>query len=156
MKLRTLFLLALAFLLVPGVAGAASIWAKCGAVSVATADSDGADRHIYSGQVECFYFNAAEDSAVFVIATKEALVCLDPNVASAGADNAEVYFRYCPGYVSAYDANLCIRTSDDPLDGTQGSSGTQNACQRLGRGQYVIENSTSAGTQEAFVSVQGE
>jgi hypothetical protein len=151
-------ILLLGLLLVATTAQAASQWHYCGAVSVVAAAAQGAepDKQIVAGEAECFYFNAAENSAIFRVEAVTAVITLNPNVAGAGADNAEVMIRKCMPGVSVYDANRCHAILDASLDGTVGASGTQNMSIRVGRGRYVIVNTTSANTQEARVSVEGE
>ena len=141
----------------PSASEAAEAWGACGAVSVATAVTTGANQNIAAGQSKCFYFNGTEDSDVFVILSSTALICFDPDVATEGNDGAaEIMIRYCHTGVTTASVNRCKETLDAPLDGTDGAAGTQNACARYGRGSYYIENTTGASTDEAVVSIQGE
>lgn len=158
MKGRILLAIGLLFLLTaPSIAIAASAWGACGAVSVATVNTTGANQNIAAGQSKCFYFNGTEDSDVFHVLAPEALICLDPDVATESNDGvAEVMIRHCHTGATTCSVNRCIEILDASLDGLQGADGTQNACRRVARGSYCIENTTGASTDEAVVSVQGE
>ena len=153
-------LLAIALLLgccTPDFAFAAEAWGACGAVSVATAVTTGANQNIASGQSKCFYFNGTEDSDVFHVLAPTALICLDPDVATEGNDGvAEVMPRFCHTGVTTASVNRCLAILDVSLDGTTGADLTQNACKRVARGSYYIENTAGASTDEAVVSIQGE
>ena len=156
MKGRILLVIGL-LLLLPSASEAAEAWGACGAVSVATAVTTGANQNIAAGESKCFYFNGTEDSDVFHVLAPTALICLDPDVATEGADGvAEVMIRLCHTGATTCDVNRCKETLDVPLDGTDGADGTQNSCKRRPRGSYCIENTTSANTDEAVVSIQGE
>jgi hypothetical protein len=143
-------------MLLPSVSEAASAWGKCGALTVATATSVGADRIIGAGQSECFYFNGTEDSDLFFIVTDSALIQLAPDVGAAGGGAAAVMIQRCQAGVTAYDSDRCLDILDVPLDGTAGSPSTQNAAVLVGRGTYAIRNSVDAATDEAIVSVEGQ
>lgn len=152
-------LLLLTGLMMPASALAASQWAPCGVATVALAaasNTAGANGKIVKGERECFYFNADEDSDVFHVMADTALICLDSNVADEGASGAAVMIRRCNTGATTYDANTCIEILDSALTGLVGAAGTQNACIRVSRGSYVSVNDTTAGTEEAVVSIEGE
>lgn len=151
-------ILLLGLLLVAGPAHASSVWHWCSSASVtaATASGRAPDTTVTTGTTKCFYFNADDNSAVIKARAPNTLICLDPNVASDGADVAEVMIRLCPGGVSTYDANLCLPILDASLDGTGGSATTQNACLRVGPGDYVVVNTANGTPDESFVSFRGE
>jgi hypothetical protein len=154
----TLGLFALGMLLAMPALGA-SQWATCGYATVALAaasNTSSANGKITREESECFYFNSTEDSRVFRVTADTALICLDPDVASEGAANAEVMVRYCHAGATTADVNVCIEVLDAALDGTVGASVTQNACVRVTGGSYYIENSVDAAADEAVVSIQGE
>lgn len=149
-------LVIVALALIAGPATSTSLWADCdGSASVTTAQAR-TDRSIDPGETGCFHFNAAENSPVIHVFSPAALICLDPDVTTEGADTAKIMIRRCTPGVVVYDANRCTEILDAALDGTVGSSGTQNACDRVPPGAYVIVNDTSAGTDEAIVSFEAE
>ena len=144
-------LFACLFLLFPLTAHATGQWENCGGVAIT-------DTSIQSGGKICWVFTTTEDSTAFTVRASVAEVCFDPNVATEGAAAGKVYIRKChlgtkPASNPQYQ---CIRMSDAPLDGTQGSPGTQNSCQDVERGTYYIDNDTSAGGVTAVVSVTAD
>ncbi|MCK5439423.1 MAG: hypothetical protein KAI97_05740 [Gemmatimonadetes bacterium] len=141
----------------PGIALGAEAWGACGAVSVGTVNTTGANQNIAAGQSKCFYFNTTEDSDVFHVLAPTALICLDPDVATESNDgDAEVMIRRCDPGVTTASVNRCGAILDVPLDGLTGADGTQNWCKRVARASYYIENTTGAGDDEASVTIEGE
>jgi hypothetical protein len=154
---RGLLLLMAPLLLLPGAAWGAAAWSKdCSAASVAASSTTGADRRIAAGELECYRFNDDTDSAVFIVLAPTALICLDPDVTTEGAATAEVMIRRCHAEATTVSVNTCFATLDSSLTGATGGSATQDACERYGPGVYYIEVTTSAGGNEALVSIKGE
>jgi hypothetical protein len=99
------------------------------------------------------------DSQIFVVGTKTALLCFDPDINTEGADAAKINFRYCPNGIqpAASPENECFALSTAPITGITGAAGTQDACERVGPGTYYVEIETQGGAgDESRVTIQGE
>ena len=163
--MRRWILLALAACLVALVfaaseAGAGTdhaLWTNCNP-DVQTAITD---THVNRrGQTICWEFDdTVTDSSSFLVTSETALICLDPDIAAAGAATAEVMPRRCHiGYKPVSNPTYqCEAILDASLDGTAGASGTQNMCRRVGPGVYYLDvTSANTGDKAAVVSIIGE
>lgn len=147
--------IALVCLLVAGMASAGEgTWYRCGSTKKAKST-------IGPGVASCYGIdNTDSDSkskTFYVVDT--ALICLDPDTATDGADAAEVMILRCPAGLgdNAPSDELCIDILDAPLDGTAGAAATQNACVRVARGSFWIEVTTvPAASDTTVISVEGE
>jgi hypothetical protein len=99
------------------------------------------------------------DSRAFIVGTKTALICYDPNLADESDSTGTIKIRYCPNgkKPAANPQNSCLTLSTAALAGVQGDSDTQTACQRVGPGAYYIDFATDPGAGEfSRVTIQGE
>jgi hypothetical protein len=108
-----------------------------------------------AGLVACYEFDDDTDSGRFTVVTPSALVCLDPDITTEGPATAEVMIRRCHSG-AAISLNECFAILDASLTGATGGPATQNSCARVGPGAYYIEITTSAGGDDAIVSITGE
>jgi len=113
-----------------------------------------------------FRFAAADttvnDSALFSVKSRSAVVCFDPDTGGVAGTGA-VVVRKCPTSTkpAANPENSCISlggaNGNATLTGTEGAAeGTQNACIPVGTGYYFIDITTTCGGNACEVSVQGE
>jgi hypothetical protein len=156
--MRTIKLLgsALLALMIAGVVSAGEgDWVECGSTRAGP-------KQISKGTLACYEIDATDyaDMTTSFTVGNQALICLNPDVDTEGADDAEVMIHYCPiGLATgvAPNVNACFDILDSPLDGTTGSPDTQNACVRVPAGVYWIEVTTAPGAgDEAVISVRGE
>jgi hypothetical protein len=99
------------------------------------------------------------DTRHFIVGSKTALLCFDPDLATEGASTAKINFRYCPNGLlpAANPENECFALSTIPITGITGAPGIQDACVRVGPGLYYVEIETGGGsTEDSRVTIQGE
>lgn len=149
--MRAFTLLVAALVLLPSSSWAAGFWSYCDGVARTNIGNVG------RGAMICWEFDDASDSGTITINSDMATVCFDPNITTEGAATAQVDLMYCPIYPGrAADRATCHKVTNAPLTGVTGAPGTQDACQRLPRGTYYVDVTTSAGGDDALVSFRGE
>jgi len=105
----------------------------------------------------CYQFDDTTDSLPFRVGGT-ALLCFDPDSAGA-AGAARVQYQKCTSDVlgTVVAANVCIPIVDADVTGAGGSAAVQNACFRVGPGQYRIDVTIAPlGAEHAVVKIQGE
>jgi hypothetical protein len=131
----------------PALAGAGS-WVVCGSTRTAS-------KNIGIGYCAAYEIDATDnDSMTFTFyVSNEALICLNPDSDTEGADDAQIMVHYCPVVPSTGtpDVNNCFDMLDSPLTGAVGDEDTQNACILVTRGSYWIEVTTAPGAGDATV-----
>jgi hypothetical protein len=164
MIFRTLLLVALfALLAAPAWAacptsGDAACFTNCRGAATTNTNIDNSKSRV------CYVFDstasaATDDSELFSVKSRSALICLNPDTASAGADVTQIKVRKCHGGTkpTSNPENECIDLNGSAMDGTEGAAVTQNACLRVAAGSYYIDITTApAAADNAVVSVQGE
>lgn len=157
--MKRLLLFIVAALLLPSVAWGAGGegWTKCDAATYAAATVE-TDTTVSVGEVLCWQSTNTSivDSTAFFIDAPSGFLCVDPNVATEGPSTMTIYARHCHAGPKAADVNRCIKTTDTPLDGTEGADGTQKACVRMPPGTGFIDVVVAPGGDEAIVSIRGE
>jgi hypothetical protein len=120
-------------------------------------------KRISPGTLACYEMDAANyaDMTKTFTVDHEALICLNPDVDTEGADDVEVMPRHCvaglANNATAPNVNECLAILDASLDGTTGGARTQNACIRVGQGIYYLDVTAPTGAEDvAVVSVRGE
>lgn len=134
-------------LLLPGMAQAA--WTNCQGTTLATTGSVG------HGKLICYEFTDGTDSGLFSVTADAALICHNPDITTEGPATSTIYIRACTAGGSA-SAFTCHKTTTTPITGLTGSSGTQDACQRVPRGAYYIDVQTPSGGETSQVTIRGE
>jgi hypothetical protein len=148
----------------------AEVWSgKChfsANLTVAT----GADKFdIAKKERGCYRFvdtDSTSTSDLISVTADSALWCFDPDNTDAVADTARVVIHYCPHGGTpggTGSANTCISlggaNGNASLDGTEGTSSSQNACVRTGPGIFYVEVTAACAktsTNYCQVTVQGE
>lgn len=147
-KLTPLFFLVA--LLWAGAAQAENAWKTCAVSPLASnhiIDALGCKQYVFDENVS---------TTVDVEISCDATLCrlhFDPNIVTAGADDAELMVAACT--VDIEDGN-CTDIIDANLTGLAGQDGTQRTAVHFGRGKYRMEFKAQPGAGETGrVMIQG-
>lgn len=107
------------------------------------------------GQI-CYLFDAATDSAQFVVKSGTALISFDPD-ATGTTGAARVNILRCPYATPAGSmANQCYAILANVLDGVGGAAATQTASVRVPSGAYRIDVTVApSGAEKPVVTIEG-